>query len=782
MSFLREPKKLSKDDEYLEFMIREWYSDDNDNNDEEISKYNIYLFGVTQEGYSVCLSVQDFTPYFYVKVPDNWTTGDAQNFEYLFKKNYYYEGLYLLSAKLFKRKDAYGFNNLKEFNFIRLVFSNHKSYRSSIYKFKKPIKGYENVRFELYDTKLDPMLVFMHINNISASGWIKIHRKKLSNQIEKISRCQINLNCNWKDVKPSDKILIPPLVTLSFDLECYSWNGDFPDPKIYKNFISQIGNTLYKFGDTDTLRKVVIVVGDCDDVDGVEIISVKTEKECILKWCELIEKTDPDQLIGYNIDNFDWTYIWERSKLHGINDLICDRLPRLYHVVGQFKEDTLESNAYGFNIFNFIETIGVGQIDLLHWFKKNTKLDKYSLDFVSNKYLGDKKREVSPKQIFIWSGPEAKPSERAIVADYCAQDTALPIRLMENRSILPGLVEMSRVTCVPLTWLISRGEQIKAFSQISKELRNKKFVLPGHIEGTDDDYEGAVVLTAQRGFYTEPISGLDFASLYPSIMIAHNLCITTWVRMPKYRNIPGIEYEEFDDGLYTFAKNVKGVIPDILTRLWAERKRVRKEMLSIEDKNTLSIMNAKQLAIKVSMNSIYGVCGVGKGAMPCRAIAASVTYTGRKMLAHSMKCAEEWYDGSEQAGGVTAHVRYGDSVTPKTPVTLKSSDDKIEVREIQQLGSFWVSYENFKPGEPERTDKQQSIPEKETFIWTSNGWKKIRRVIRHKVNKRIFRVTTEKGVVEVTEDHSLIKPNGEYIKPKDISIGEELMHKQIEIN
>lgn len=775
--------------EKLEFMIREWHSEDTINYESEESDseeenendnglYNIYVFGCTDKGESVCLKIKEFTPYFYVKIPDDWSQNQANSLARQVKNSLWKKKDNLVSWKIFKRKDAYGFNNLRNFKFIRFVFNNLAAYRSAQWIFKKPIRGYENKKFPLYETSIDPMLVFIHLRNIQASGWVTIDSKKLN--CEDFSRCQYNFSCNWKSIDPLDKSSIPPFVTMSFDLECFSHNGYFPDPIHPDNYITQIGSAFQSFGSEENILKTVIVVGECDPIEGVHLISCKTEKELIKNWIKLIQEMDPDQLIGYNIDNFDWNYIWERAQHCDLEDFICENLPRLYHVRSEYKKDKLESNAYGFNSFNFITTPGIGQMDLLHWFRKNAKLDKYTLDFVSEKYLGEKKRDVSPQQIFKWSGPNAKSKERTIVADYCAQDTTLPLRLMENRCMFPNLVEMSRVTYVPFTWLITRGEQVKAYSQLNRELRKLKFVLPSKIPGSHEDFIGATVLNCERGFHSEPVSGLDFASLYPSIMIAWNMCPTTWVSREKYNNIEGVDYKGFetDDGTHTFVQSVKGVVPSVLDKLWKERKVVKRQMKNEKDPRMVAILNGKQLAIKVSMNSIYGFFGVKQGVLPCRAIAASVTYTGRQMIKHSKECAETWYDGSPESGGVKARVIYGDSVSRDTPITIKHPDGKIDVLEIQEFADTYNPFPQFKTYERGLSEKQQcDLTHNNYRIMTSSGWKIVRRVIRHKCRKKMYRITTERGVVTVTEDHSLLNPSGMMLKPEQLQLGTSLMCK-----
>lgn len=815
--------------EYFEFMIREWHSDDapesifkevqsdsesvdsinsidsDEDKKYEPKKYNIYLFGNTSDGHSVCLHISGFTPYFFVKIPEDWHESYVNDFVKVFKSDKYlkWNGRNLISHKIMEKIDAYGFTNMKKQKFLRLVFSSESAYRSAKYLLRDPIKNFGKMK--LYDANMDPMLTFMHLRDIQASGWVKIKNSNLKKI--KVSRTKYNYSTFWKNVDFSDKKSIPPMLSMSFDIECYSFNGMFPEPSNAKNTITMIGSAFQRFGSAE-VQKTVVVLGECDDIPGVEVFKAKTEKELLKKWVKIVMDRDPDQIIGYNIDDFDWTYIYERSVLCEVEDYVLNNIGRLFHVTSTFKKDKFESSAHGVNNFNYISTPGIGQIDLLHWFRKEDKsLDSYKLEAVSSKYLKEHKRDVDVQQIFKWSGPEGDSKSRAIVADYCAQDTLLPLRLMLNRVIIPNMIEMSRVTYVPFTWLILRGEQIKAFSQLRKELSKLGFVMPSEIIPPDSEYKGATVLNCERGSYFQPVSGLDFASLYPSIMVAHNLCPTTIVIDQKYNNLPGIEYKRFtwteetsadsdsdeEDSEkpsqtnkevklitndYTFVQNVPGVIPGILMRLWKERKAVRAIQAKTEDPELKAILNGEQLAIKRSMNSIYGFFGVSKGICPCQPIAACVTYTGRCMIAHSKECAEKWYDGSEASNGIIAKVRYGDSISAESPVTYKLSDSGVQVSTVEDLFNQGLvsEYNNFKPGEPDRLNKFQSMPLQNVYVQTSQGWRKVKRLIKHKVQKKLFRITTEKGSIIVTEDHSLIRSNGKFAKPYNVTIGDNLLH------
>lgn len=124
------------------------------------------------------------------------------------------------------------------------------------------------------------------------------------------------------------------------------------------------------------------------------------------------------------------------------------------------------------------------------------------------------------------------------------QDAYLPQRLMDKLMCFINYTEMARVTGVPFNYLLARGQSIKVLSQLYRKANGDGYVVPAmHGEGkwhlwcedtvnvwlvgSDEQYEGATVIEPKKGYYDAPIATLDFSSLYPSIMMAHNLCYTT---------------------------------------------------------------------------------------------------------------------------------------------------------------------------------------------------------------------------------------------------------------
>lgn len=223
-------------------------------------------------------------------------------------------------------------------------------------------------------------------------------------------------------------------------------------------------------------------------------------------------------------------------------------------------------------------------------------------------------------------------------------------------------VEMARVTGTPINFLLNRGQMIKVTSQLLRKARECGYVMPAmKSQPSEDKFEGATVLEPTTGFYEKPIATLDFASLYPSIMMAHNLCYCTLVPPDRTQSLDADAVTVTPSGCrFVKAGTQKGLLPRILEELLTARKRAKKEMSEATDPLTKSVLNGRQLALKISANSVYGFTGATVGQLPCLEISSSVTAFGRTMIDHTKKMVEAKYTVSN-GYACDAQVIYGDT-------------------------------------------------------------------------------------------------------------------------
>jgi DNA polymerase elongation subunit (family B) len=453
-------------------------------------------------------------------------------------------------------------------------------------------------------------------------------------------------------------------------------------------------------------------------------------------------------------------------------------------------------------------------------------------DMTKSVRWGLAKDDVTPQDIFRMTNEG--PKERAIIAKYCIQDCNLVHHLMNKIDVMTGYIEMSKICSVPISFLVLRGQSIKLTSFIAKKCREKRTLMPV-IERSfgNESYEGAICLPPKCNLYLDnPVACLDYSSLYPSSMISENLSHDskvwtkefdlagqlvreTGVKDPSgnyiYDNLCGYEYVDVTYDTYKWVPNsrgkavktlngkkicrfaqprdgVKAIMPDVLEELLAARKATRKLAEATEDPFMANILDKRQLGYKVTANSLYGQCGAKTSTFYDVDIAASTTATGRKLLTYGKRIVEEVYGDakveSKKFGFVNtkAEYIYGDSVANYTPIYVRHTGQEINIIQIDELAkqygdeNGWVySKEEGKEGK----EYCEMIPSMNIETWSDKGWTKLHRIIRHRLapHKKMIRVLTHTGLVDVTDDHSLVDINGNEISPKDVVENKtELLH------
>ncbi|RWS01117.1 uncharacterized protein B4U79_12154 [Dinothrombium tinctorium] len=356
------------------------------------------------------------------------------------------------------------------------------------------------------------------------------------------------------------------------------------------------------------------------------------------------------------------------------------------------------------NKINYIANInGRVQIDMLSVMQRDFKLRSYKLDDVANDFLGERKEDVHFYQIrnlYFESN-----ITRGKLALYCLKDALLPLKLMIKLMVLVKNVEMARVTGISLNEVLTRGQQVRIMSQLLRKCKTRNMVIPKNIRTSNDEYEsyiGAHVIKPEIGFYNEPISTLDFVSLYPSIMITHNLCYSTLLteeKIMKYNLKEEIDYERSPSN-DCFVKKAKysGLLPEILESLVDRRKYVKNLLKNEQDKVKKQILDSRQLALKITANSVYGFTGAQNGMLPCLSISRSVTTYGQKMLRKTKYEIETKYKQCKVIYGDT------DSVMIKFETFSEFKDKYQLLSEVMRISKEQAEYVSSKFRKPIQLD------------------------------------------------------------------------------
>jgi DNA polymerase delta subunit 1 len=180
------------------------------------------------------------------------------------------------------------------------------------------------------------------------------------------------------------------------------------------------------------------------------------------RWAQFIREVDPDIITGYNIQNFDIPYVVERAAHLKLTQFVF--LGRIKHSRSYIREAMIQSKQMGRRENKFCNIDGRVTFDLLQILRREYKLRSYTLNAVSYHFLQEQKEDVHHSIITeLQNGNE---QTRRRLAVYCLKDALLPLRLIDKLMCLVNYMEMARVTGVPLTYLLSRGQQIKVVSQL----------------------------------------------------------------------------------------------------------------------------------------------------------------------------------------------------------------------------------------------------------------------------------------------------------------------------
>ena len=445
--------------------------------------------------------------------------------------------------------------------------------------------------FQVHEHTIDPIIKLTAARKLNLASWIQITETiqddeyGLSVEERKYTTADIDLYCNWKDISPYTSTSMVQPKYCSFDLECnsHNHNSKIPDPEHPENKVFQISLIFGRFRQPQSgWRKILLTLFDPQDIEGAEVRRFKSEQELLLDFTNLIQTENPDIFLGYNIMKFDWNYMITRAELLGFYTKFS-QLSRIIGERAQISKVKWGSSAYGEQEFKFFDCRGRTNVDVLLEIERNYKLPKYSLDTVSEYFLKENKVDLSAKQLFMLyklndellnlvQNKDITPDQLKdlkkrvtkilplrkcsgvvktlrsdllrstehnfcelirkgmhIIGVYCVQDTILPIRLAEKLNLWTTMEEMSNCMHVPISYLHTRGQQIKVVAQVFRETMFNDIIIPTPDRNASVlKYQGATVIEANAGDY-ENVATLDFASLYPTVMIAYNICYTTIV-------------------------------------------------------------------------------------------------------------------------------------------------------------------------------------------------------------------------------------------------------------
>eukprot|EP00808_Paulinella_micropora_P026308 g77037.t1 len=380
-------------------------------------------------------------------------------------------------------------------------------------------------------------------------------------------------------------------------------------------------------------RRAVFHLNKCERETNFAI-ECKDEQDLLLQWQSFVQTNDPDILLSYSGHNFDEQYLSARggrrfgylSRIHGYKCTVSDRRPlRWRHVPGRIDLD----------LFAYVK-------------QSQLKFRDYRLDTVARDILrAQGKTGLEIKEMFSLF----EQGNMSAVVEYCLQDCQLVIDLYGALGVDAADNALAEITHVFRQDLHTRGVSFRVLSHFYAEAKARGMVMARAKDGDrlqgDEKYVGAFVMQPKVTGLIDHVLTLDFASLYPSIMIAYNICSSTIVEPRQPRN-PAGRYLDLvlpSGRSACFRQDVPGLVPTIVKNLLDARKRTKRQMRMAASDVERTVLNARQMAEKVCANAAYGFFGLKSSIYGMVVVAEAITTLGQQTIKKAIEIAEISFPG-----------------------------------------------------------------------------------------------------------------------------------------
>jgi len=630
----------------------------------------IRLFGKDDDGASVCCLVPGFEPYFYVRPT---STNNLSELTQILQETF----SVIKRVEQVEKFEPVGYQATKT-QMLKVIThdpQNVPEIRDDVLE----LPGIEDV----YETDILFRNRYLIDNGIHGMKWVQAQVNPAEGH---------GFNCDKvvrsEQVHELEHIGNAELKHLAFDIECLPLDGGMPVPE--KSPIIMISLSFQP--EFSGISSLVLVGRDFGDgIEGIE--SLNNEVNVLERFFEILRTYDPDVITGYNINDFDIPYIVDRVKKlesEGTHiDTSCGRDGRKL----DYRKIGIRTN---------ISIPGRIVLDSLPIIRQQFSLKRYNLQTVSKELLGKEKIDVNPDQMEEYWHDNGDKIFKFV--EYARRDSDLAIELVKKLRLLDKYIALAQISGSVPQEILEGGQTSMVENLFLREFKMSGYVLPPRPNDElvykrnqeSEGLKGGEVLEPKKGLL-EDVVVLDYKSLYPTIMMAHNLCYTTVV--DKYRP-EGKTIVPPSGGEFVREDVFKGIVPSILENLLNRRTETKKLMKSAQNDDEYRVYDATQQALKILLNSFYGYSGYTRARLYSLSLANAVTSFGRDNILKTRTIVEKdigyvilrdgtvylqgEVDGNEIEGTkVALSVVYGDT---DSVFVQCISDSALNLDDLEQIG------------------------------------------------------------------------------------------------
>ncbi len=537
----------------------------------------------------------------------------------------------------------------------------------------------------------------------------------------------------------------------SFDLEVYNPGGEpraGQDPILMISYADSTGmRRVWTYRETPGIK-----------LDFLNI--VKSEQEMIQRFIQTVKDQEIDILCTYNGDNFDFPYLNERAERYKIDVRLG------------IDESRVRLGRRGMNLGAKVR--GRPHIDLYPICRQIFNLSRYTLEDVYLEMFNEEKKDINASEMFsIWDTND--PEVMREVFAYSMSDAISALRI--GLAILPLQYEISRITRVPIYKSSRSSSSQRVEDLLIRRAFKKNILIPNKPsdrivkERQRSSYIGAYVVEPKKGIH-DNIVLFDFRSLYPSIIISHNIDPSTidcscCKKDDAFQSPTG----------HHFCKNTKGLIPETVGGLVDRRIQVKERLKKEDDPEKKRFLNVEQQALKLLSNSMYGYFAFPRAIWYSRDCAEAIAALGRQYIHNTIEAAEK--HGFD--------VLYGD--TDSVYITISGEKDvKRIIAESKKFsseinrglpGAMELEFEGFYPRGIFITKKRYALMDEKGILLVRGlevrrrDWSNIAKETQTRVLDALLRDNDPDKAAEI------VKATIQRIKAGDVELKELVIHTQI---
>ena len=580
----------------------------------------VQLFGTTPQGWSVTCRVAGFRPYFYAGVEENLRRSALEDLRAL--------GLEVEEVERFL---PIGFQTTPQ-KMLKITTHDPKEVRS-LRERAKEVTGIKAV----YETDILFKNRFLIDRSLGGMGWVEAPIPEWTAGAAGAGAAYSTSALppiHVEALHPVSHETNAPLRFMSFDIECLPDQGEMP--KAEKSpviLISMAFEPKYQ-GNKD-----LVLVGKSIDCPRSDTRTCQDEYDLLAQFVAIIRDYNPDILAGYNSNEFDFPYLQERCRQN--------------HVEARVGRDN--NSWYIRKIVSRTDVSITGRVvvDLLPIIRSSYSLKQYTLRNAAAELLRMEKYDVDPKEIEgLWAEKGVGLSR---FISYSRRDAVLAMHMLLDLRLMDKYIALSRASGSLLQDVVNGGQSGMVENLLMRRFRERGRVVPPKPDAdvSDERYveneglKGGAVLVPEKGL-VEDVVILDYKSLYPTIMMAHNLCYTT-VLTPGSPDVDSgvtkIGRGEStitapSGGRFVSPQVSPGIMPAVLRELLDERT-ATKNLMKKAGEDERRFLDAKQNAMKILLNSFYGYSGYARARLYSLALANAVTSFGRENILRTQKIIDE---------------------------------------------------------------------------------------------------------------------------------------------